>query len=193
MNYYACFVDVKYIPNILTGSRIAAVPFITWMLCLSTQKFDCFAFFLFLFATITDYFDGYLARLLTSVSKIGAFMDPIADKLLITNVLLLLSYRGVFDEVGIACASVIVFREIFVSELRKFMTFPVSLSAKFKTLLQMVSLGCILFCLSFKLILSNEVLIFIDHVGYYLLVLSAINSFISCVQYVIYCFNCNET
>jgi CDP-diacylglycerol--glycerol-3-phosphate 3-phosphatidyltransferase len=109
---------------------------------------------LFLFAGITDFFDGWLARRSGQGTAFGAMLDQIADKLLVATVLVLLAAAGWLDVGGIIAAVVIILREIFISGLREFAaghtgTFPVSKLAKWKTTVQIAALVTIL--LSFAL------------------------------------------
>jgi cardiolipin synthase len=104
---------------------------------------------LFIVACITDFFDGYLARQWKQVSAFGRFMDPVADKLLVSTILLMLSGFGVIDGVHLIGASIILAREIMVSGLREFMSemqmkVPVTRYAKWKTAMQMLSITCLL-------------------------------------------------
>ena len=107
------------------------------------------AFFLFSLASITDYFDGYFARIRKEVSNLGIFLDPIADKLLVSSVILILTSKGIISNFEIIPALIILVREIAVSGLREFLagikvSVPVSKIGKFKTLLQLVALGILI-------------------------------------------------
>jgi CDP-diacylglycerol---glycerol-3-phosphate 3-phosphatidyltransferase len=121
------------LPNLLTLSRIAVIPILI-------------ACALFSLAAITDYFDGHFARSRRQVSTIGVFLDPIADKLLVAAVILLLAGFDHIKGLAILPAMVILCREILVSGLREFLAglrvrVPVSRLAKWKTGIQMVALG----------------------------------------------------
>ena len=140
------------LPNLLTLSRIVAVPllvaFLWWP---SWQAGFAIAFCLYCLMGITDYFDGYLARAQGTVSKLGVFLDPIADKIMVAAVILMLVGTrhddvAVITGMHIIAALVILLREIAVSGLREFLaglqvSLPVSRLAKWKTTLQLVSLG----------------------------------------------------
>ncbi len=134
------------LPNFLTVSRIAAVPFLVAAFYLPPPLGPWLAFALFVAAGATDFLDGWLARRLDRVSPLGRFLDPVADKLLVAAVLVLL----VADGRAPAIASVIVLcREIFVSALREEMArrgerVAVSPLAKGKTACQMTALGLLL-------------------------------------------------
>ncbi len=101
---------------------------------------------------ITDYFDGYLARSSGTVSKLGMFLDPIADKIMIAAVILVLTAQGYLrgpyvGDLHVIAGLIILIREIAVSGLREFLaglqvSVPVTKLAKWKTTLQIVALGC---------------------------------------------------
>src|SRR6218665_1923827 len=135
------------LPNLLTLSRILAVPILVALLWWPKwQAGYAMAFAVYCLMGITDYFDGYLARAQGTVSKLGVFLDPIADKIMIAAVLLILAGRGVITDLHLIPALVILVREIAVSGLREFLggiqvSLPVSRLAKWKTMLQLVALG----------------------------------------------------
>jgi cardiolipin synthase len=137
------------LPNILTLSRIFAVPLLVVLLW-HPQWFDySLAFALYVLMGVTDYFDGYLARAKGTVSKLGVFLDPIADKIMIAAVIVMLVFTRDIDEWHVIAALVILLREIAVSGLREFLaqlsvSMPVSKLAKWKTTFQLVSLGGII-------------------------------------------------
>ncbi|NIJ19382.1 CDP-diacylglycerol--glycerol-3-phosphate 3-phosphatidyltransferase/cardiolipin synthase [Sphingomonas naasensis] len=135
------------LPNILTLSRIVTVPLLAAFLWWPDWRAGyAIAFAIYCLMGITDYFDGYLARAQGAVSKLGIFLDPIADKIMVAAVLLILAGRGVLVEVHLIPALVILVREIAVSGLREFLggirvSLPVSQLAKWKTTLQLVAIG----------------------------------------------------
>ena len=107
------------------------------------------AFLVYCLMGITDYFDGYLARANGAVSRLGIFLDPIADKIMVAAVILLLVRSGDIPGIHVIAALVILLREIAVSGLREFLaqlqvSVPVSALAKWKTTLQLVSLGALI-------------------------------------------------
>ena len=143
------------VPNILTLSRIFAVPILVLLLWRPTPIDYLFTFVLYCLVGITDYFDGYLARAQGQISKLGQFLDPIADKIMIAAVLVMListrnsSGEPVIHSFHIIPALVILLREITVSGLREFLaslqvSMPVSKLAKYKTTLQLVALGALI-------------------------------------------------
>jgi len=143
------------VPNLLTLSRIFAVPILVFLLW-QPQPIDyAITFVLYCVVGITDYFDGYLARAHGQISRLGQFLDPIADKIMVAAVLIMLiSSRKANPEPEIAGlhiipALVILLREIIVSGLREYLaplnvSVPVSALAKWKTTLQLVSLGALI-------------------------------------------------
>ncbi|MFC6444510.1 CDP-diacylglycerol--glycerol-3-phosphate 3-phosphatidyltransferase [Shinella zoogloeoides] len=142
------------IPNLLTYGRILAVPLI--VLCffiegrLESSDFARWtAFWLFVAASITDYLDGYLARIWNQTSNIGRMLDPIADKLLVASVLLLMAADGTIAGWTIWAAIIILCREILVSGLREYLadlkvSVPVTRIAKWKTAIQMFAIAFLL-------------------------------------------------
>ena len=152
------------ISNILTIIRIAIIPIIVLCIYLTNSYFGWIAFILFCLAGITDYFDGYLARLRNEVTNFGTFLDPIADKLLVAAVILILTSKGVIKDCDTIPALIILLREITVSGLREYLagikiSIPVSRIAKAKTFLQLASLGLLI------LSESNLNLLFIIYLG----------------------------
>lgn len=142
------------VPNLLTYMRILVVPLV--VLCFdleergkSTDAARWWALGLFVFASVTDFFDGYIARTWQQTSSLGRMLDPIADKLLVSACLLLLAADGTIAGWSIWAAIVILSREILVSGLREYLAelkvaVPVTQLAKWKTTLQMVALGFLL-------------------------------------------------
>ncbi len=136
-------------PNILTFSRIAAIPVIIVLMYLPGPLGNWSAFAVYTYACITDFFDGYLARAWRQQSSLGRFLDPIADKLLIAAVLIMLVANDSISGITVAAAAIILFREILVSGLREFLAevqvrVPVTVLAKWKTFIQMLALGFLL-------------------------------------------------
>jgi len=137
------------LPNLLTLARIAAIPVIVAMFYLPGDSPRWVACILFVVAALTDYLDGYLARELGSVSAIGRFLDPIADKLLVAAVLVMLAAFGGLSALGVVAAVVILLREVLVAGLREHLAemkvgLPVSQLAKWKTAFQMTALALLL-------------------------------------------------
>jgi cardiolipin synthase (CMP-forming) len=134
------------LPNLLTMSRIAVIPILVVLLYFDGPFWRWFALGLFVAACVTDFFDGYLARSRKQVSELGRFLDPIADKLLVSAVILVLVAERRLSGWSVLPALIILCREILVSGLREYLAgvnvgVPVSQLAKWKTLLQMVALG----------------------------------------------------
>src|SRR3954471_4703568 len=110
------------LPNILTLSRIVAVPLLVLMLWPGGGWFDtALAFALYCLMGITDYFDGYVARAKGTVSRLGVFLDPIADKIMVASVIVMLVFVRTIDGFHIIAGLVILLREITVSGLREYL------------------------------------------------------------------------
>ena len=143
------------LPNLLTLSRILAVPILVFLLWRPSPVDYAITFILYCLVGITDYFDGYLARAQGTVSRLGMFLDPIADKIMVASVIVLLVARpplagpAVIADWHLIPALIILLREIIVSGLREFLaslriSVPVSQLAKWKTTLQLVALGALI-------------------------------------------------
>ncbi|MCA2013872.1 CDP-diacylglycerol--glycerol-3-phosphate 3-phosphatidyltransferase [Pararhodobacter sp. CCB-MM2] len=135
------------IPNTLTFLRLIAAPGVAVMFLYFARPWaDWLALILFLGAAITDYFDGYLARLWRQESRMGAMLDPIADKAMVVIALLVITGYSGMDPWLILPATVILFREVFVSGLREYLgntsrLLAVTKLAKWKTTAQMVAIS----------------------------------------------------
>ena len=142
------------LPNLLTYARIIAVPLVVLCFFLEgrLQSSDAArwgALAIFVIASVTDFFDGYLARIWQQTSTIGRMLDPIADKLLVSACLLLLAADGTIAGWTLWAAIIILCREILVSGLREYLaelkvSVPVSRLAKWKTTIQMVAVAFLL-------------------------------------------------
>ena len=132
--------------NLLTLSRIVAIPFFVAAFYLPGAWANWVAFAIFALASLTDWLDGWVARRTATTSALGQFLDPMADKLLVAAALLMLVADGRAPAIA---ALVIVSREILVSGLREFLAgrevkLTVSMLAKWKTVAQMVALALLL-------------------------------------------------
>jgi cardiolipin synthase (CMP-forming) len=143
------------LPNLLTLSRILAVPILVFLLWRPAPLDYAITFVLYCIVGITDYFDGYLARAQGRISRLGQFLDPIADKIMVGAVLIMLISSRKENPVpeiaglNIIPGLVILLREIIVSGLREFLaelkvSVPVSALAKWKTTFQMIALGALI-------------------------------------------------
>jgi len=137
------------LPNLLTYFRILAVPLLVCFFYFESTASRWLSFAVFIAATVSDFFDGYLARIWQQQSAIGRILDPIADKLLVATALLLLVSDGTISEWSLLAAIVILTREISVSGLREFLaelhvSVPVTRLAKWKTTMQMIAIGFLL-------------------------------------------------
>jgi cardiolipin synthase (CMP-forming) len=137
------------IPNILTIGRIIIVPIFVLTFFIPGFFGDLIPFFLFVFASFTDYLDGLLARLFKEESKLGELLDPIADKILIAAALILLVMNSTIKNYEVIAAIIILTREILISGLREFLakgsiTMQVTSLSKLKTFIQMISIAILL-------------------------------------------------
>jgi CDP-diacylglycerol--glycerol-3-phosphate 3-phosphatidyltransferase/cardiolipin synthase len=143
-------VGAAALPNILTYLRILAVPAV--VLCVLVIPGDTgrwWALGVYVAACITDWLDGFLARMWRQQSQLGRMLDPIADKLLVGATLLLLTHDNTIDRLNVSAAVIILCREILVSGLREFLAelnvkVHVTQLAKWKTTMQMIALGVLL-------------------------------------------------
>lgn len=137
------------LPNLLTIARILAIPVLVTLLYFHDPVTRWISLLVFIAAAVTDYFDGYFARHWNQVSPFGRFLDPIADKLLVASLIVMLVAIGDISGLVVIPAIVIVSREILVSGLREYLAeikvpLPVSKLAKWKTAIQLVALGVLI-------------------------------------------------
>lgn len=172
------------IPNQLTLLRIILIPVFVLVFYLPFEWNNLVACVIFVLAAITDILDGYLARKLNQTSSLGAFLDPVADKLMVAVALVLLVQQNPNIYLALA-AAVIIGREITVSALREWMAeigarskVAVSVLGKVKTIAQMVALGFLIFE---KSVLGLP----IYQIGLILLYIAAFLTLISMFQYVL--------
>lgn len=139
----------KNIPNLLTALRIILIPIIIWSFYMPSRITNIIVASLFMLASITDYFDGYLARSLKVQSNFGKCLDPIADKLLVSVSLIMLVNFSEQNTIILIPSIIIICREIMVSGLREFLAtlnvgVPVTRLAKWKTAIQMMAITALL-------------------------------------------------
>jgi CDP-diacylglycerol--glycerol-3-phosphate 3-phosphatidyltransferase len=139
------------LPNILTWIRILAIPLVVVLFFLPVTWSGPAAGLLFALAGITDYFDGYLARRLGQTSRFGAFLDPVADKLIVATALVLIVQRDPTMTLAVI-ATIIIGREITVSALREWMSeigasakVSVTFFGKWKTTVQIIGISLMLY------------------------------------------------
>jgi CDP-diacylglycerol--glycerol-3-phosphate 3-phosphatidyltransferase len=174
------------LPNILTWLRILAIPLIVLLFVFGASKHSNLAYpiagLLFAAAAITDSLDGYLARRLGQITRLGTFLDPVADKLIVAVALVLIVSRDP-RPIIVLTAAVIIGREIAISALREWMAgigqrtaVAVSRIGKYKTILQMVGLTMLLF--------RDDLLgLPIYQIGIWLTVIAAVLTLISMALY----------
>ena len=140
------FSEIWNLPNVLTYGRIIAVPVVAGLLMYGGFTARWVALGIYVVAAITDFFDGYLARKWQQQSSLGVMLDPIADKVLVSVVLLVLSADGILFGGHIWAAIIILAREVLVSGLREYLgalqvSVPVTKIAKWKTAVQLLAIG----------------------------------------------------
>ena len=172
------------VPNTITTSRIVLIPVFIVVFYLPQDWAPALATFVFLFAAITDWFDGYLARKLNQQSAIGAFIDPLADKLMVITALLLILSKHPENNWLLFSSLIIIWREILISSLREWMAgmgkgdvVAVSFFGKAKTMAQMSAL---LFLIYEQDIFGLPIYTF----GLGLLVFAAVLTIVSMIVYV---------
>ena len=198
------------LPNTLTWLRIFAIPLVVVFFYLPYKWADPAAGLLFAVAGITDSLDGYFARKYHQTSRLGAFLDPVADKLIVAVALVLLVSKDFSDMIVpglealdgpnatlrkesirailVLCAIVIIGREIAISALREWMAeigqrgkVKVSQLAKLKTIMQIVGLSCMLFRWDLPLLPGVSLPVF--QIGFVLTIIAAALTLISAVSY----------
>jgi CDP-diacylglycerol--glycerol-3-phosphate 3-phosphatidyltransferase len=141
------------LPNILTVLRLLAAPGVALLFLYFHRPFaDWFALALFGLAALTDFFDGYLARAWKQETRLGAMLDPIADKAMVVIALLVITGYSGMDPWLILPATAILFREVFVSGLREYLgntagLLQVTKLAKWKTTAQMTAIAVLFLAL----------------------------------------------
>lgn len=162
-------------PMILTLLRIALIPVLVLFFYLPYAWANLAAAAVFILAAITDWLDGYLARRMGLMSNLGAFLDPVADKLMVATALVLLVQKPpeiIFPMIVFTLsAAIIIGREIAISALREWMaemgergTVKVGLMGKLKTIFQMTAISCLLFeydLLGLPVLLVGEMLLYL--------------------------------
>ena len=166
--------------NILTLSRIVAIPLVVGCFWLEKGWAQWASMILFVIAAVTDWFDGYFARRYHQISRLGRFLDPIADKLLVAAALVMLVDNRQLEGVHVLAALIILAREILVSGLREFLAelrvgMPVSQLAKWKTGTQMVAIAVLL--------LGNAVPAWMSNLGLVLIWIAAVLTLITGYDY----------
>lgn len=162
------------LPNLLTYARIALVPVLVATFFIAGDAGRWIALGIFVAASVTDFIDGYIARAWQQQSRLGAMLDPIADKLLVAAALLLLAANETIAGVSLFAAVIILSREILVSGLREFLatlqvSVPVTRLAKWKTAIQMTAIGVLLAGPA-----GDKVLPFVTEAGILLLWIAAV-------------------
>ena len=157
---------LKNISNFLTIFRIILIPSIIVCIEINTEKYHWIALSLYITACFSDFFDGYFARKFDLESNFGKFLDPIADKILVVSIIIVLIANKNISGVFVYPALVIILREIIVSGLRDFFlhssqTLLVTTLAKWKTLIQMSSLGFLIVHQNF----NTKIILYLGNIG----------------------------
>lgn len=180
--------DAVNLPNLLTMGRIVAIPFFVWLLDTPTPVRGFWACIVFTAAAITDVLDGYLARRLGSVSVLGKFLDPLADKLIVMAALVWMVPMG---RIAAWVVVLLLAREISITGLRSVaasegVIIAAGQEGKTKTALQMIGIVALLLGYPYRLSYFGIDLGLVDmvHVGRSLVYLSLLFSFVSAVNYV---------
>lgn len=170
------------LPNVLTLLRITLIPLLAIVFYLPWQYSNLLSTIIFLLAALTDWLDGYFARKMSLETVFGAFLDPVADKLMVACVLILIVQAQASEILAIA-ATIIIGREITIASLREWMAeigqrakIKVSTLGKWKTTLQMTAI-------SFLLYQEDIFGLPINLIGYWLLYIAAILTLWSMINY----------
>lgn len=166
------------LPMWITVSRMLFVPFIVFCLFFNNLQSNIVAALLFMLASLTDYWDGYFARKYNAVSNFGKFMDPIADKILVTSILVMLSYLQKIDPIMVI---VILARDNFIGGLRSVaaadsIIIDAKPSGKWKTALQMIAIPAVM-------IDEKWLGLPFDKIGYFVLWISVVLAVSSGMEY----------
>lgn len=175
------------IPNLLTYVRVAAAPVVLLLAAMYPSERQAI-FWIFGTAAVSDLVDGYLARKWNAVSALGTLLDPIADKLLVTVVLL---YLMEYTTAPIGAIGIILCREIYIAGLREFLAqrnvkLPVSQGGKWKTAVQLIAISLLLLGISYPspyLLVNQNILLNAWNIGVILLWVSAIMALVSAADY----------
>ena len=182
---------MKNIPNIISMLRVLIIPLLVFTILSTSKNLNLLALIFFVIASLTDYFDGFLARRMSIESDFGRMLDPIADKLLIICTLIALMINETIVGISLIPAFIIISREIFISGLREYYSsqennikINVSYLGKLKTAIQMLSLALLILSLSFG---ENQFNIFFF--GITMIWLAMILTVISGYQYFVKVYN----
>jgi CDP-diacylglycerol--glycerol-3-phosphate 3-phosphatidyltransferase len=170
---------MKNLANILTITRLALLPFMIVLFYLPFNWAAWLCLVLFTIGALTDFFDGWVARKFNQISEFGKLMDPIADKVFVITILLMLVASGRIDGFYVLCVVVILMREFVVSGIREYLApknikLPVTNMAKWKTTVQMLATG---------LLILAPVNVYADAGGKIFLVLAAAMTVVTGAQY----------
>jgi len=167
------------LPNRLSILRILFIPIIVFFISTREDGLLLASCLLFIIAGITDGLDGYLARKMNLTSKFGLYLDPIADKLLVSSVLITLTH---YDQIPLWVTLILVGREFLINGLRAFyamegITIYPSSSGKIKTALQLIGISCVLFNIAVERIdaITHQIGLIVIYAALFFSIYSAIN------------------
>jgi len=167
------------LPNRLSILRILFIPVIVFFISTQEDGLLLASCLLFIIAGITDGLDGYLARKMNLTSKFGLYLDPIADKLLVSSVLITLTH---YDQIPLWVTLILVGREFLINGLRAFyamegITIYPSSSGKIKTALQLIGISCVLFNIAVERIdaITHQIGLIVIYAALFFSIYSAIN------------------
>ena len=137
--------DALNLPNLITMFRIVMIPVVLWLMADGTRESCFWASMVYLLTAGSDFLDGWLARRMGLISILGKFLDPLADKLLVTSALIFMSYLGTLDFYGVLAAIIMIARELGVTALRTIalsegVVMAAGQGGKHQTALQMVAI-----------------------------------------------------
>ena len=163
------------IPNILTLLRLASLPVLILLFFIPTDWAVWGCLTLYVAGALTDFFDGWLARKYEQVSEFGKFLDPIADKIFVVTILLMLIATDRVENVWVLCVVVILIREFIVAGLREYLgpqgiKLPVTHLAKWKTASQMLAIA---------FLILGPVVTFTHEIGLILLLIASVLTLIT--------------
>lgn len=181
--------DAINLPNLITFFRVALIPVVLYLVADGTPRANWYAGFVYLFAAVSDFLDGWLARRRGLESVLGKFLDPLADKLLVMAVLVFLAFMGRLPLLGVVAVILLVGRELSITALRTIaMSEGVVIAAgqggKQKTALQMVAIMLLILHHPYEIdFLFYQVRVDLNLVGLWLLYLSLVFALTSAGEY----------
>ena len=184
-------------PNVITVVRICMIPLFVIFFYLSFEGAKIFASCIFAVAAFTDFLDGYIARKYNVVSTVGKFLDPIADKVLVSTAFIVLltneRFMGTYDWMYVCFGvfvAVVLARELIISGFReiaaeKGLVLSAGMLGKIKTVLQDLALFFLLFCIDFLYYINNDAGFVLFVVGFVLFCIATLMTIVSGIAYIV--------